>query len=149
MRQVRSLRIGVGSAPAVELRMDPLTFKWTAEREGRDVSEMLVPAAAEALANRSGSLHAGNWLTDGPAAAAALEKPALTLEVVREVYDDAPGASHEETVRLDLALMPAGPTAPYCYGRMTGIEEPFLVDARVLRELSIPLLRVPKAGPER
>ena len=149
LRQVRSLRVGVGTAPAVQLRMDPLTFKWTAERDGRDVSEMLVPAAAEALANRSGSLHAGNWLTDGPAAAAALDKPALTLEVVREVYDDAPGASHEETVRLDLALMPAGPTAPYCYGRMTGIEEPFLVDARVLRELSIPLLRAPKAGAER
>jgi hypothetical protein len=32
---------------------------------------------------------------------------------------------------------------------MTGIEEPFLVDARVLRELSIPLLRAPKAGAER
>jgi hypothetical protein len=121
--------------------MDPLTFRWTAERAGRDVTDLLLPAAAEALANRAGSLQAGNWLADGPAAAAALERAALTVEVVHEVYDEQPGASHEETTRIDLALMPAGPTAPFCYGRMTGVSDPFLIDTRVFHELSLPVLR--------
>ena len=141
LRQVRSIRLTSGSEPPVSLRMDPLTFRWTAERAGRDVTDLLLPAAAEALANRAGSLQAGNWLADGPAAAAALERAALTVEVVHEVYDEQPGASHEETTRLELALMPAGPTAPFCYGRMTGVSDPFLIDTRVFHELSLPVLR--------
>ena len=147
LRQVRALRLAVGSAPPVALRMDPLTFKWTAERDGVDVTPLLLPAAAEALATRAGSLQAGNWLADGPAATAALATPALTLDVTREVFDDdKPGVSRTEDVRIELAPMEAGTTAPFCYGRMSGIADPFLIDTRVLRELSAPLLKAAPAG---
>lgn len=139
--QVRGLKQSLGTDPPIELKYDPLAFKWSAQRAGADVTALLIPGLPESFAMKLGSLRAAAWLENATAAEKALESPAVSLEVQFESYDDNPNKSHITAVKLDLAPLPAGINAPFGYGRLSSVRDAFLIDSRVLRDMSATLLR--------
>jgi hypothetical protein len=137
--QVRRIRQTIGTGLPVELEFDRRANTMTAKRGGVDVTPQLDPGAVETLALKSGSLQAVNWFESGPGAAqTALEVPAVTIEVEFVTFDNKPGQSNTTAV-FEFAPMAAS-TAPYCYGRLTGVAEPFLIQRQVLEEMARPLL---------
>jgi hypothetical protein len=141
VQQVRIIRQTIGANPPLELRYEPRTFKWTAKRGDTDVTSRLIPGAVESFAMKAGSLQAVAWQDSGPGAAqTALELPAVRIEVEYEVFDDKPSITRLATSELVFAPMSV-PTAPYCFGRLTGVAEPFLIQHGVMTELSAPLVQ--------
>lgn len=55
-----------------------------------------------------------------------------------EVYDDKP--SQLATMELELAPMNV-PTALFCFGRLKGVAEPFLIQRQVMTDLGAPLVK--------
>jgi len=139
--QVRALKQAVGAAPPLELRYDPKSLQWSASRSGEDFTARLNKAAAEALAVRLGALTITAWLEETANATKALENPTASVEVQYEVFDEKPAASHLATALLELATIPTAQNARFCYGRLSGVPTPFVIDSSVLREVSVDLLQ--------
>lgn len=142
-RQIRSLTQTVGAAPPLELSYNSQTSRWSAARTGTDLTDRLETGAVEALATRLAGLTASAWLDHPDDANAALENPAVSIEIQIDVFDEKPSTSRRSTSIIELAPVPVpqGSNAPLCYGRFSGIAQPFLIDSRVLREMTVDLLR--------
>ena len=141
LQQVLGLKQIVGTEPPVELKHNWLSSKWTGARGGTDVTGEIDTAAAQSLATQAGTMNAAAWLDNPADALKALEHPAVTLEIQYDAYGTKEAASHAVTAILELAPMPTGTNAPLCYGRLSDIDSPFLMDSRFLREFSASLLR--------
>jgi hypothetical protein len=109
---------------------------------GKDVTAALNKPAVQSLVMTAGALQVEAWQEkDAATALKALERPAVTVEIQYEVFDDKPATSHLATFQLSLAPM-AAEGAPYCFGRLADkeIPEPFLMPQKVLNDLKTPLL---------
>ena len=141
LQQVRTIKQTVGEDRPLDIQYNPFTLKWTGKRVGEDVAAQLNPVAVEALAVKAGSLQAVTWQDGGLGAAqAALELPAVRLDVTYASVEDPPDAPPRHKVTIELAPM-ASPTAIYCYGRITGKPEPFLIQRDALETLAGSVLK--------
>ncbi len=141
MQQVRSVKQTIGPAPPLVLHHEQLAFDWTAKRGEVDVTPLLNRGAIETLVLKAGSLQAVAWWDSGPGAAQkALELPSVRIEVQFDVYDEKPGTSHVGTLEFEFAPMPSA-NAPYCFGRISGRAEPFIIQREVLNAMAAPLLK--------
>jgi hypothetical protein len=141
LQQVRSVKQTISTAEPLEMQYQRLSFKWTGKQGGKDVTALLNENAINELVVKAGSMQAVTWQDGGAGAAqAALEVPAVRVEVEYVSFDDQPDSEHTSTVTIELAPM-ASPTAIYCYGRITGKPEPFLIQRDVLETLSASVLK--------
>lgn len=138
--QFRSLKLMVGTDPALMLKFNPATARWSAERDGADVSSQLDAAFVEEMVQKLGGLSVENWLENTGDADKALSTPAVTVQIEYETFGDKPAVVLTEKRTLELAPTPAA-GAPFCYGRYSGVKEPFFISSALLRDLSRGLLR--------
>ena len=140
-RQVRSMTLTAGTDPPIDLKYSDLTFKWSASRDGKDVSAQLNPAATETLALRAGSLQAVSWLDENAEnALKSLERPAIVVDVDWEDFGEDTDDIKLVKSRLEIAS-PSTANSPYCFARHSSSPDPFLVESKILQELLQPLLK--------
>ncbi len=140
--QLRAVRQRLGGSPAVELTAAPNSFVWTATRTGEEVTPLLDPAAAEALAARLGSLQAVSWQSESDTSLQVLAQAPVVLEAAYDIPADAAGKpARSQQVRVELAPMSTDERAPLWYGRHSLVPGVFLIGADAVRELSGPLLK--------
>ena len=139
--QLRTLKWTRGTDPSIDLTYSALTFKWTATRDAQDLTPQLDASALETLVLKAGTLQAHSWLEqDAANAAKALERPALVIDASWEDYGEDSGDVHLSSYRLEIAP-PVSPNALYCFARHSSSPEPFLLETRLLRELTQPILK--------
>jgi hypothetical protein len=142
MHQVKSVKQTIDNNPPLEMTYNAISNEFTAMLAGKDVTAALNKSAVESLVMTAGALQVEAWQEkDAATALKALERPAVTVEIQYEVFDDKPGTSHVAAFQLSLAPMAAA-DAPYCFGRLADkeIPEPFLMPQKVLNDLKTPLL---------
>ncbi|MCF7675934.1 MAG: DUF4340 domain-containing protein [Akkermansiaceae bacterium] len=132
----------VPDEPPLSLKYQFGNESWTAETEGRDVSDQVNAARANYMLGGIENIVVARWLArNDPAATAALEKPSLTLTVTARQVDERgqPTGAFCRTLQLapPLAPPPGGvPTQTY-YGRLEGEPYLFLLDADAYDRLAI------------
>jgi len=139
---LRSLRISPGASPPLSLVYDHQFAKWSAQRAGKDISEAIDPAMAEAIASQLGSLRVSDWLADGAIGFAALQSPDLVVELGLQ-HGDGIGGS-DKTIDLQLSFARVGGAgvtkASLHYGAIRGVPEVFLIRSEIVELLSrVPL----------
>ncbi|MBK1827378.1 DUF4340 domain-containing protein [Haloferula rosea] len=118
----------IGNEPALELGYDFVTERWTAKKEGKDLSVELVNKRADLLLNNLLDLKADAWLRpDHTAATAALKKPWLNLSLLIKEYDDEGEFAGLKNRGLVIAKVGEEGSVVY-FGRVVGDENPFLLD---------------------
>jgi hypothetical protein len=132
MQQVRSLSLTAADQPTLVASMTPNTYTWTAQRDGTDVTPGLKISALETLMGKLGALSAAAWLENPSDAAAALAKPAVSLEVQRVIYGDTTATDRVEPIRYEFAPTSTA-NAPLCYGRVSGAPGLFMIDSAILK----------------
>jgi len=138
--QFRGMRITEGTQPPLNSSFDMATAKWNADRAGVDVTAQFNKGAAEALVQKLGALTAAQWLESNQEAQKALETPAVTVQLQYEAVEENPPRLHVEQITLELAPMGTSANAPFCFGRISGRVDPFLIDRAILDQILAGLL---------
>lgn len=147
---LRRLTLTEDPAPPLECVFDHAAgAKWTASRQGTDVTEFLDRQQLERLVNRLSEFEAHDWSSDAAPGLEALRHPVLTVQLVIEQFDEATGAAKEVPVRLALAPTVPGQRTALYYGRLNDEPNVFVVRRPLVEELMMPVLRArpEAAGP--
>ena len=125
-------------SPPLELTYDDLHEKWTARREGNDLTADLDPLRANFVLVALENLQVARWLAPGDeAAATALAKPLLTFTITERTVDDFGDESGKKQQSLTLA---PEPSSGVIYGKISSDPSPFILDPESFLKLGIPLL---------
>lgn len=125
-------------SPPLELTYNDLHEKWTARRDGNDVTADLDPARANFVLAALENLQVTRWLAPADeAAAAALAKPTLAFTITENTVDDFGDRVGEKQDTLTLATVPS---SGVIFGKISSDPSPFILDPESFLKLSIPLL---------
>lgn len=130
-------RVDNGGSP-LELKYQFNTEAWQASRDSEDLTPKLDPARANFMLTALEGLKVCRWLaTDDEKAAAALQKPSLSLTVTELTVDD----EGESTGVMDRAVSFAPADKPgFYFGRLDKEPHAFLLDAETYGKLAVELL---------
>lgn len=135
---LKEIEIKRDTRPAVTLNYDGQDEKWTAVREGKDVSAELDPTRANYLLGVLESLSVNRWLPANYAAAdKALLAPTLSFKVKYQLIDEEGNDAGYGTKQLDIAPAAEGALNRFYYGRLTSDENPFVLDQETLDKLKV------------
>ena len=135
---LKEIEIKRDTRPAVTLNYDGQDEKWTAIREGKDVSAELDPTRANYLLGVLENLSVNRWLPANYAAAdKALLAPTLSFKVKYQLIDDEGNDAGYGTKQLDIAPAAEGALNRFYYGRLTSDENPFVLDQETLDKLKV------------
>jgi hypothetical protein len=138
---IRTLAVSEEPAPPVECTYNHSTGgKWTAARQGTDVTEFLDVQTLERLVNRLSEFEAHDWASDPAQGLAALRQPVLSIELAIEQFDESTGAPKPATVKLSLAPTTPGQRTALYYGRLNDEPNVFIVRSPLVEEISAPIL---------
>ncbi len=139
---IKQIKQGLPGGQQLVLNFDRNSSTWTGSKGGVDVTAALDRIAVDSLAMKVGALQVVSWQEQGAETAnKALEVPAVTIEVQYDTPDEKDlNAIRLATMVLELSPM-AVPTAPFCYGRISGTADPFLIPRQVLTDMSAGLLK--------
>ena len=140
---LRQLTLTEDPAPPLECVFDHSAgAKWTAMRQGADVTEFLDRQQLERLVNRLSEFEAHDWSSDPTPGLEALKHPLLTVDLVIEQFDETSGEPKPVPVRLSLAPTVAGQRTVLYYGRLNDDPNVFVVRRGLVEELLVPVLKV-------
>jgi hypothetical protein len=138
---IRTLAVSEEPAPPIECTYNHATGgKWTATRQGTDVTEFLDVQTLERLVNRLSEFEAHDWASDPAQGLAALRQPVLSIELAIEQFDESTGAPKPSTVKLSLAPTTPGQRTALYYGRLNDEPNVFIVRSPLVEEVSAPIL---------
>lgn len=141
IQQVLRVKQTVGANPPVELTNDGRSAIWKATRGAEDVSARVDQVALGRLTAMLSSLEADAWQPDTALAEAALQNPALQLEIDLQVFDNSAAGSHRETIHLGFAPMQTGKQTALYHGGHSQVEDAFLLGFEKFNILAAPLIR--------
>jgi hypothetical protein len=132
------IRRAENESPPLDLKYQFNTEAWQATRDGVDLTPKLDPARANFMLSVLEGLKVSRWLAkDDEKAAAALQKPSLTLTVTELTVDD----EGETTGVMDRTINFAPADKPgFYFGRLDKEPHPFLLDAETFGKLGVELL---------
>ncbi|MFN0125609.1 MAG: DUF4340 domain-containing protein [Verrucomicrobiales bacterium] len=139
---VRQLSLTEDPAPTLECHFDHASgARWSASRQGTDVTEFLDVQQLERLVNRLSEFEAHDWSSDPGPGLEALRQPRLVVDLVIEQFDEATGEPKPAPVRLALAPTVPGERTALYYGRLNDDPNVFVVRRALVEELLVPVLR--------
>lgn len=137
---LKAIEIKRGSEPPVLLTYEGQDEKWTATREGKDVSADLDFNRANYLLGVLENLSVNRWLpADYAAADKALLAPTLSFRVKSQLIDEEGNEAGFGIQQLDIAPAADGAFNRFYYGRLTSDENPFVLDQETLDKLKVEL----------
>ncbi len=136
---LREIKRDIEKQAALQLDYDYTRDRWTANKGGEDVSDLVDRRIALKLASTLGSLTAQDWITTSQLAYQALEDPALVFTIVIDEIDPAVNQARQTKHRLKFAPARAG----FYYGSLDDSPDVFLIDRDTYRELVRPLTTMP------
>ncbi len=137
---IRQMNITADPAPPLALQFAPNGLKWSARRQGEDVTAFLDKARLDAVIRRLSVLSAVDWLADSAPALEALKQPVLRIDLVIEQFDEATGAPREVPVQVRFAPTVAGQRTALYYGQIGDSPQVFTIGRAVFEEIAQPLL---------
>ncbi len=124
----------------VKLNYDNQNEKWKAERDGADATGGLNVARADKLLETLGNLNVTTWLNpDDPQALAALQEPALKLNLMSRLLNEFGEQGGLKPQTLEITPVTKEGQSAFFYGRLSGESDLFLLDRQTAVLLAIDL----------
>jgi Domain of unknown function (DUF4340) len=131
----------LGEEPPLTLLYDFTREEWSANRNAKDLTAVIVPTRANFLLGILEGLRVTRWLSpDDVSANAALAHPLLAFKIIETTTDDTLEETGTVTRELQLAAGTPGPRPAFYYGRLLADGQPFLLDRESYQKLTMELL---------
>ena len=137
---IRQMNIAMDPAPPLALEFTPNGLKWTARRQGEDVTAFLVKTRLDAIVRRLSVFSAVDWMADPAAGLEALKQPVLKIDLVIDQFDEETGAPRQVPVQLRFAPTVPGQRTALYYGQIGEDPQIFTIGRPTFEELAQPLL---------
>jgi hypothetical protein len=135
---IQAITISRPPAPPVQFIYDSTESKWTAERSGEDITELVDENLVEQFRQKIAVFSAHQWETSFKPLE-ELRAHLLEIRLTGKTFEEESGGTATHVLRF----VPKGPikTTGYFYGQLEGVAEPFIIKRDTFNQLNQSLLR--------